>query len=77
LENEFKSWRSSNVQIDDILVVGLVFNQKLKRNWEISGSSNMLLATDFSYAVTNADYNVNLLFYLQKRIDNFILRCGM
>jgi hypothetical protein len=54
----------------------LIYNQKLRHNWEISGSSSISLATDYSQKLTNKDYNVNILGYAQKKFKGLSLGCG-
>jgi hypothetical protein len=58
------------------LYLALIFSQKLKNNWEISGYSSMSAASDYSYKLTSIDYNINILSYIQKRINKFCIGGG-
>lgn len=56
--------------------VGLIYNQKLSNNWEVSGYNSVTLSTDFSHKITNTDYSVNLLLYIQKQIKKISIGAG-
>ncbi len=56
--------------------INLIYNHKLKHNWEIIGSGYISLATDFSQNVCDRDYNANLMAFVQKRWDNISIGAG-
>jgi hypothetical protein len=58
------------------LYLNLIYNQKMKHNWEISGSGSLSLASDLSHELTNNDYNINLLLYIQKKLKTISLGYG-
>jgi hypothetical protein len=58
------------------LYLNLIYNQKLKHNWEISGSGSLSLASGFSHKLSNVDYNINFLVYAQKKFERLSLGGG-